>query len=109
MLIDGEPVELTDSYYPRHVADGTALSERAKIRGGAPTLLAELGFTPKHVIEEIEQRPATADEAAALQIETGTAVLTLLRVSMSSDSEPYEASLMVMRGPRRLRYEMEVD
>ncbi|CAL9455674.1 hypothetical protein SUDANB99_02533 [Streptomyces sp. enrichment culture] len=31
--LDGEPVELTDTYYPAHIARGTPLAGTAKIRG----------------------------------------------------------------------------
>ena len=108
MIFDGSPVELTDSYYPLHVAAGTPLAEHAKIRGGAPTLLANLGYESHRVIEDVAQRTASPEEAAALELEPGTAVLTLLRVSLTRSEQPIEASLMVMKGPRSLRYEMEV-
>jgi DNA-binding GntR family transcriptional regulator len=108
MLLDGQPVELTDSYYPQAIAAGTALAEHAKIRGGAPTLLRNLGHEAHRVAEEVEARSTTPDEAAALDLEPGTAVLTLLRVTYSRSEQPIEASLMVMKGPHRLRYEMEI-
>lgn len=109
MTFDGVPVELTDSYYPQSVAAGTPLAQRSKIRGGAPTALANLGYRIARVIEEVAQRPATPEESEALEITNGSAVLTLLRVSLSRSEHPVEASLMVMKGPRRLRYEMEVN
>lgn len=109
MLEDGVPVELTDSYYPMNVAAETPLAEHRKIRGGAPTLLANLGHHTHRVIEDVEARGATLQEAEALNVAPGSPVLTLLRTTISQDNQPVEASLMVMRGPRRLRYEMEVD
>ncbi|WP_420819999.1 UTRA domain-containing protein [Sinosporangium album] len=39
MVLDGKPAELTDSWYPISVADGTALAVPRKIKGGAVTLL----------------------------------------------------------------------
>lgn len=109
MYVADEPVELVDSWYPEAIASGTALAERRKIRGGAPTLLAELGHTPQRVIEEVGMRPSTSDEAAQLGIAAGENVLTLLRTSLLADGQPLEASLMVMKGPRHIRYEMEVN
>lgn len=108
MTLDGQPVELTDSYYPQSVAVGTQLAEHAKIRGGAPTLLRSLGYEVHRVAEEVEARATTPDEAEALGLEPGTPVLTLLRVTYSCSEQPIEASLMVMKGPHRLRYEMEI-
>lgn len=107
--LDGTPVELADSYYPEQVAAGSALAERVKIKGGAPTLLASLGYTATRVVEDVEARGATADEAETLGIQPGEPVLTLLRTSISTNGAPFEASLMVMRGPHRMRYEMRVD
>ncbi|NUP47248.1 MAG: UTRA domain-containing protein [Catenulispora sp.] len=107
--LDGSPVELADSYYPERVAAGTALAGKAKIKGGAPTLLASLGYTATRVVEDIEARGATASESDALGIRTGEPVLTLLRTSFSANGVPFEAALMVMRGPHRMRYEMRVD
>ncbi|MFK8851565.1 UTRA domain-containing protein [Streptomyces sp. Ac-502] len=109
MRVNGAPVELTDSWYPLRVAAGTALAEPRKIRGGAPTLLAELGHVPHSVTEEVGIRVATDRESHQLDLSTGESVLTLLRVSKASDGNPIEVSLMVMKGPRQIRYEIEVD
>lgn len=108
ILLDDEPIELADSYYPTRIAAGTPLATSTKIRGGAPTALARLGYVTRRVVEDIEQRPATEDEAEALSLPPGAAVLTLLRTSIAEDGAPFEASLMVMKAPRRLRYELEV-
>lgn len=40
LSIDDEPAELVASYYPLDIAEGTALTERRRIPGGTPTLLA---------------------------------------------------------------------
>lgn len=109
MYVEDEPVELVDSWYPKSIADGTALAEHKKIRGGAPTLLADLGHTPSRVIEEVGMRPAASFEASQLGITAGENVLTLLRTSLLADNQPLETSLMVMKGPRYIRYEMEVN
>lgn len=103
------PVELADSYYPARVASGTALAAKAKIPGGAPTLLAELGFIAARITEDVEARGASGDEALALRIEQGQPVFALLRTSASAGGAPFEAALMVTRGPHRMRYEMRVD
>lgn len=109
MRRDGRPVELTDSYYPLSIASGTALAEHRKIRGGAPTLLAALGYHPGHVVEDIEVRATTPAEQAALELDQDEPVLILLRSTRSQADAPMEASLMTMRRGARLRYEIEVD
>jgi hypothetical protein len=56
ILLDDEPNELTDTYYPVAVARGTPLAATAKIRGEAVTLLAELG----HIGALVREAPAPA-------------------------------------------------
>ncbi|WP_107057872.1 UTRA domain-containing protein [Streptomyces sp. NRRL S-146] len=53
ILLDDEPNELTDTYYPTAIARGTPLAGTAKIRGGAVTLLAELGHVGELVREDV--------------------------------------------------------
>jgi DNA-binding GntR family transcriptional regulator len=109
ILLDGEPIELADSYYPLPIARDTALGEKRKIKGGAPTLLAELGYHPRHVSEDLEFREANDAERDALGLPDGANVLTLLRTTFAEDGSPYEVQFMVMKAPRRLHYEIEVD
>ncbi|WP_062215797.1 UTRA domain-containing protein [Streptomyces sp. NBRC 109706] len=107
ILLDGEPIEIASSYYPSRIAAGTALASSKKIRGGAPTALADLGYPGTRAVEYIEQRIASDEEGALLCLAAGASVLTLTRTTYS-DHTPVEASLMVMKAPRRLRYELEV-
>jgi GntR family transcriptional regulator len=107
--LDGAPIELADSYYPTRVASGTALAAKMKIPGGAPTLLAGLGFTAARITEDVAARGASKDEALALHVEQSQPVFELLRTSTAADGAPFEAALMVTRGPHGMRYEMRVD
>ncbi|WP_144118955.1 UTRA domain-containing protein [Catellatospora sichuanensis] len=110
VLLDGQPVELADSYFPLEVAQGTGLAEAGRIRGGAPTLLAALGFLPDEVAEELVVRPATGAEAAALDLAGDSLVVELRRVTRGRDGRPYEVAVMVMRPEGRVfRYRMKVD
>lgn len=105
MLIDDRPVEITDSYYPLWLAAGTALAEKRKIRGGAITLLADLGHQPRLIREEVEARIPTPEERELLALEGEVPVLVLHRLSLSN--RPVEASVMIMLATnRRLRYEL---
>lgn len=92
MLLDDQPVQLADSWYPLAVAAGTGLIEPRKIRGGAVALLAELGYTPDTVREEWGSRTATAEECLALGLATGAKVDTMFRVLETSSGVPYEVS-----------------
>jgi DNA-binding GntR family transcriptional regulator len=108
ILLDGDAIELADSYYPLAIARGTALAEKRKIKGGTPTLLAQLGYHPRRVSEDLEFRAADDSERSALGLPEGASVLTLLRTTKAEDGSPFEVQLMVMKAPRRLHYEIEV-
>ncbi|MDH2426995.1 UTRA domain-containing protein [Sphaerisporangium sp. TRM90804] len=105
MLVDGAPIELTDSYYPSALATGTPLADARKIPGGAPTALAELGHRPKDAFEEITVRPSTDEEADALTLDRGALVVVLFRIVVDESGLPFEVSVMTMRPEgRRFRY-----
>ena len=108
VLLDDQPVELVDSYYPADLARGTRLSESRKIRGGAPTLLAELGHELHHVDEDVSVRLANAEESDLLALQGPSPVLVLQRTSSSRDGRPVEVSVMTMLPGRHLRYQLTI-
>lgn len=71
MYLDGEPCELTDTYYPVDIAGGTGLAETAKIPGGAIRLLADLGYVGVRVREDVTARQATEHEREQLRLTAG--------------------------------------
>ncbi|WP_031519191.1 GntR family transcriptional regulator [Streptomyces sp. NRRL F-5123] len=108
MLLDGTPVELTDTYYPVDVALGTPLAGKAKIPGGAVTYLASQGHEPRRVHEEVYARLATPDERTALQLAPGEPVLCMVRVTQDA-TRPYQVDVSVFRAEgQRLRYDMRI-
>ncbi|MDG4794883.1 UTRA domain-containing protein [Micromonospora sp. WMMD1082] len=110
MLLDDRPVELTDSYYPVSIARNTALAEPRKIRGGAVSLLADLGYRPGRVREDVYTRQPDAVERRLLDLVDREWVLGLTRVSSTEQGRPVEVSVMTMvPWGRRLRYELSID
>jgi GntR family transcriptional regulator len=111
ILLDDQPIEVARSHWPASIASGTPLAGAGKIRGGAVTLLANLGYQPGTVTEDVQTRPPTKEEAEALQLtDSSDWVLTLTRVIAAPDSRPYEVSVMVSPGRiGRLHYSMEVN
>lgn len=109
ILLNDHPVELTDSYYPLAIAAGTPLAENRKIKGGAITLLAELGYKSARGDEEVAARPPSDAEAEALELAPGEWVLDVYRVAADSTGLPVEITAMTMpaRG-RTLRYTIEI-
>ncbi|NKQ54573.1 UTRA domain-containing protein [Amycolatopsis sp. K13G38] len=107
MLFNDHPVELVDSYYPANIAQGTRLAEPRKIPGGAVALLADLGYPPRRVREDVSARLATPDERAVLELDDPSCVLLLARALVTENDLPVEASVMTMVADgRRLRYEL---
>ncbi|MEU9444635.1 UTRA domain-containing protein [Streptomyces sp. NPDC048304] len=111
ILLDGCPIELANSYWPAAIAAGTPLASTGKIRGGTVSLLAELGYRPGTVAEDVHTRPPTREEAEALQLTDNREwVLVLTRTISTADGQPYEVSVMVSPGRiGRLHYSMKVD
>ncbi|MER7455417.1 GntR family transcriptional regulator [Micromonospora sp. NPDC126480] len=95
LLHDGEPVELSWSYYPASIARGTELAERRKIRSGAPRVLAELGYPPQEMRDRISARMPTTEEVETLSLPPYVPVLRQVRVICSVDGRPVEASVLV--------------
>lgn len=110
ITLDGEPIELTDTYYPASVAAGTALAEPLKIKGGAVSLLAQLGHVPARVHEDVTARMPTEAEQEVLRLGDRDPVLVLRRVTTDTEGDPIQVDLMTMpaRG-RHLNYEMQVN
>ncbi|WP_344937586.1 UTRA domain-containing protein [Sphaerisporangium flaviroseum] len=106
VLLDGQPVELADSYYPTAVARDTGLAEPRKVAGGAVALLAKLGYEPRHAEEDVYTRPASEDERQALGLNEHDWVLVLIRTLTADNGQPVEVSVMKMNPQGRyLRYE----
>jgi len=107
--LDGEPCELTDTYYPAHIAGGTGLAGVAKIPGGAVTLLARLGHVGVRVREDVTAGLPNAAEQQALRIGPDAPVLRLTRLTLDADDRPLQADLMTMPAHgQRLRYELRI-
>lgn len=109
LLHDDQPVELSTSYYPVDIAAGTSLAKPAKIRGGAPAALADLGFPQRTFVDRISARQPTVAEAETLALPAGTPVIRQLRVVYSDHERPVEASVLIKGAHRyELRYHQTV-
>lgn len=110
IYLDDAPVELADTYYPLATARGTPLAEPRKIKGGAITLLGELGHLVARVVEDVTARKPAKSERALLDLAQDDPVLVLTRLSLDSSDRPIQVELMTApAGIRRLRYELKVD
>jgi len=107
---DDQPVELSTSYYPADIAADSSLAKPAKIRGGAPQVLADLGFPQRAFVDRISARPPTVQEAETLDLPDGTPVIRQLRVVCSDNERPVEASVLIKGAHRyELLYHQAVE
>lgn len=109
MLLDDDPVELADTYYPADLARGTRLTDARKVPRGARAVLAELGYPPRRVSEVVYTRMPTPDESLALRLSAGTPVFRVVRTVLSDGDRPIEVGVMVLGGDQNcLVYEAPV-
>lgn len=110
ITLNDAPVEVADTFYPPEIARGTALAEPRKIKGGAVTLLAELGHTAHRVIEHVAARPATSSEIDLFALGAHEPVIVIERLTLNSSDTPIQFDVMVAPASlRRLQYEMKVN
>ncbi|WP_084434906.1 GntR family transcriptional regulator [Kibdelosporangium aridum] len=98
LIHDEQPVELSTSYYPAEIAADSRLAKSAKIRGGAPQALADLGFPQRTFIDRISVRAPTPEEIETLDLPDGTPVIRQLRIIYSDNERPVEASVLIKGG-----------
>ncbi|MFI1177842.1 GntR family transcriptional regulator [Streptomyces melanogenes] len=109
LFLDEEPAELTRSYYPLELAEGTAMMEQRKIRGGTPTLLNELGYPPRGLVDEVSSEIPTEDEVVALELPKDMPVMLTFRIVYSDGERPIEVSLLVKAAHKyRMRYRQPI-
>jgi GntR family transcriptional regulator len=109
LSLNGSPVELSHSHYPSGIAATTALSKKARIPGGAPRLLAELGHIATRFTDRISARLPTTTELELLDLPNDVPVIRQLRVIYSQVGLPIEASELIKGGNLyELRYSQAV-
>ncbi len=90
----GRLVEIDWSYYPLELARDTDLAAPHRIPGGAPRVLTELGFPPRHHVDHVSARMPTSEEADLLSL-PNVPIIRQFRVVFSDDDRPVEVSIMV--------------
>lgn len=109
MLLDDDPVELADTYYPADLVRGTRITDARKVPRGGRAVLADLGYPPRRALEVVYTRMPTPDEARALRLSAGTPVFRVVRTVLSDGDRPIEVDVMILGGDRnRLEFEVPV-
>ncbi len=95
LLHDGDPVELSSSYYPAEIATGSPLAGRSRISGGAPHVLATLGYPQRNFTDRLSARLPTTEELETLELPGDVPVIRQFRVIYSDQHRPVEASILI--------------
>ena len=110
LKLNGEPAELVENYYPVEIARGTAIERAEKVKGGVPTLLAELGFPSRRATDQVSAETPTFEEGAYLKMPTGELpVLRTFRVVRSDDDRVIQVDALTKAGHLyKLEYELPI-
>lgn len=100
-LVDNTPNSIADSYYPRHIADGTAIMRKDDIPQGVIAYLAELGHVQTSFRDDLHTRMPTHDESLRLGTGPGIPVLVQLRTGYVG-TEPIRVTRTIMPGDRNI-------
>ena len=95
LSINGEPAELVNSYYPVAIARGTQITEKKRIKGGTPRLLADMGYPPVRCVDKVTAILPTPEQVKALRMPGKLPALRTFRVVYSTDDRIIEVTEMV--------------
>jgi len=112
-LADGEPVQLSESWEPMAITDGTpvVLPEMGPLAGkGVVERMRSIGVVVETVVELPRPARATQAQANLLGISVGDLVLQIERTIYDTDRRPVETADIVIPDVRReVAYEFVVD
>ncbi|MGC0421590.1 GntR family transcriptional regulator [Embleya sp. AB8] len=93
-LVNGEPMQLVDGYYPAKRFAGTAVAKSPRIRGGVSRLIEDphgpIGQRIVQFVEDLEIRMPTPEETADLVIPPGVPLARVFRTAYVSSGEVLE-------------------
>lgn len=107
---NGRVCEITASYIPKSIADGTELATGVKLKGAVPTALKRLGYPPRTpALEWVDTRMPTAEEARILQMPPGVPVFRILRLTKTDGDRPVEVLELILPGHKyRMEYKLPI-
>lgn len=107
--IDEVPAQLADSYFLRHMAAGTRITQEDTGPGGVYARLEEQGYQLTRFTGELSFRMPTPGEVRGLDLARGVPVVDLVRVAHAG-SQPVEVLVSVLAGDKHIfSYEIPAD
>ncbi|GGK10673.1 transcriptional regulator [Pilimelia anulata] len=100
--INGEPVNINDSYYPLDVAQDSDAMTPTDIVRGINKVIAERGYPQVRAIDEIYVRMPTPEQAARLQLTPGTPVAVHYVTGYTAKGRPVRCAVNVLPGDQHV-------
>jgi GntR family transcriptional regulator len=97
--INDMPHNLNDTYYPRDIAEGTAIMDPADVVQGTIALMRDLGYVQVRYRDDLETRMPDPVEAGRLSIPPGVPVLVQYRTGYTS-KRPVKLTVTIWPGDR---------
>ncbi|HEV2373992.1 MAG TPA: GntR family transcriptional regulator, partial [Streptosporangiaceae bacterium] len=97
-MIDGQPDNLNDTYYPMDLAQEIPeILNPADVPQGIIALMRDRGYIQVRYVDELRWRPPTPDEATRLEMPAGVAVLVQARTGYTAE-RPVKTTVTVWPG-----------
>ncbi|SEH00494.1 GntR family transcriptional regulator [Nonomuraea solani] len=98
---DNEPTEISSTWLPVEVAQGTALVESEELKQGVRRYVeAAAGTALDHIIEHITARNPTKEECTLLAVKSSAALLTVYAVACDATGKPWVVVESLLPGDR---------
>ncbi|MGV9315179.1 UTRA domain-containing protein [Streptomyces sp. NPDC003691] len=110
-MYDGDRlVQLANTWIPTDVAEAAGVEQVDTGAGGIISRMREAGFDQgSEALEDIEQRPATAEVAAALGVQEGDLLLTITHQGQTAEGRVVEVTRHTLGPGWTLRYGVPLD
>jgi GntR family transcriptional regulator len=109
-LVDGEPVQLVDTYLPLVIADGTPLAQEHPVPGGIHAALERLGHQLTRIDQEVTARMPLPEEIDGLVLTIGVPVIDVRHTGYDDRGAAIEVTHAILAADRNaLTFELPVD
>ncbi|MCK2214314.1 GntR family transcriptional regulator [Actinomadura sp. ATCC 31491] len=99
VLVDGEPIQLSDGYYPADLFARTPVAEARRIKGGVAGYYEDvMGGRIARFVEQVSIRMPTPGESATLRIPPGVPIARTLRIAYDGEGRAVELLDSVVPG-----------
>lgn len=110
MYAEGWPIQIVTTYLPRAIAEGTLMAEHDPGVGGISSRLEEAGHAQARIVETVEVRPPTPEEARFLRITPDERVYNVFHRGITSNDQVIKVNIYVLPTYQwLLEYEYSVD